>query len=671
MSTSRTLLLCVVAGLCLPSAAFTGNAAEAGPQRLKRADSFLGVHYDFHAGPDCTEIGKNTTPEMVENIIKQIRPDYLQIDCKGHRGLSSYPTKAGNPAPGFVGDPLRVWRDVTARNGVALYMHYSGVWDSEAIIQNPSWGAINPDGKTNGNATSFYSPYAEKLLIPQLRELGSVYGVDGAWLDGECWASVPDYGPTAIADFKKATGYATVPRQPGQPYWFAWLEFNRENFRKYLRNYIAEVKKTNPDLQLCSNWAFTDHMPEPVCAPIDFISGDYSPEDSVNSARLSARYIARQGLPWDLMAWSFTHKPDAKGNREKTAVQLQREAAVVLALGGGFQAYFKQKRDGSVFDERVPVMAEVAKFCRERQDICHRATQVPQVAVLFSTPAHYRSVNGLFNRDPGRFSGTLEALVESQYSVELVGEHHLEGRLNDYPLLVVPEWEYLDAEFQKELVRYVDRGGNLLLVGPKTAALFQSELGVTLDGVPFTGDRFVQLEGNFAPTKGLVQPVTLCKKAKRFGWLRATNDVSSVGQPAASVTKLGKGRIAATWFSFSQSYLQARNEYSRDFLAALVRELFPEPMVEVRGSRDVDVVINRQGERLAINLVNTAGPHESEPILESIPKVGPLQLTLREVKKPRKITLEPGGRSLPFESRRGVVTLEVPEVPIHEIVVVE
>ena len=94
-------------------------AADSGrpPPRLRRADSFLGIHFDFHAGPDCKEIGKNTTPAMVENIINLVRPDYLQVDCKGHRGLTSYPTKVGNPAPGFVGDPLRVWREVTARRG--------------------------------------------------------------------------------------------------------------------------------------------------------------------------------------------------------------------------------------------------------------------------------------------------------------------------------------------------------------------------------------------------------------------------------------------------------------------------------------------------------------------------------------------------------------------------
>ena len=359
------------------AAAMACQAAEnSTPQRLKRADSFLGIHFDFHAGTDCKEIGKNTTRPMIEDIINQVHPDYLQIDCKGHRGLSSYPTKAGNQAPGFVGDPLRVWRQVTAERGVSLYMHYSGVWDSEAIIRHPDWGVINADGTTNGNATSFYSSYAEQLLIPQLRELAGDYGVDGAWVDGECWASAPDYSPAALQAFYEATGIETAPRKPGDPHWFQFLEFNRDAFRRYLRHYVAELRKSHPKFELCSNWAYTDHMAEPVTTPLAFLSGDYSPQDSVNSARLSARYLARQGKPWDLMAWSFTTQPGKNGSNQKTVAQLQREAAVVVALGGGFQAYFQQKRDGSIFSERMPVMAEVAKFCRARQALCHRSEAV-------------------------------------------------------------------------------------------------------------------------------------------------------------------------------------------------------------------------------------------------------------------------------------------------------
>ncbi len=605
------------------------------PKRLKRAESFLGIHFDFHAGPDCTEIGKNTTRAMIENVIDQVHPDYIQIDCKGHPGLSSYPTKVGNQAPGFVGDPLRLWRQVTAERGVALYMHYSGVWDSEAVRRHPDWAVVNADGKTNDKATSFFGPYADKLLIPQLRELAGDYGVDGAWVDGDCWASVPDYSEAALKAFRQATGIEDVPRKPGAPHWFEFLQFHREAFRKYLRHNIAEVKKTNPDFQYCSNWAFTDHMPEPVSAPVDFLSGDYAPDDSVNSARLSGRYLTRQRVPWDLMAWSFSRGKTKDGRNQKTAVQLQREAAVVLALGGGFQAYFTQKRDGSIREERVPVMAEVAKFCRARQALCHHATQVPQVAILFSTAAHYRKSNGLFARDLARMSGTLQALLEGQQSVELLGEHHLTGRMAEYPLIVVPEWEYLEPGFRDELVAYVKGGGNLLLIGPKTVALFQAELdAVRSDAV----------------RRSLQAPD---------------------GQPAATITEFGRGNIAAVYFAFGQRYATARNEPSRQFLNDLVRQLFPKPLVEVRGSPDVDVVVNRQGGKLAVNLVNTAGPHQREPILDSIPPVGPLDVTIRQTAKPARVMLEPAGTPLSFEHRDGEIHLVVPRVDIHEVIVVE
>jgi hypothetical protein len=647
--------------------------AALGPRRLARVESFLGIHFDFHAGPDCTAIGKDTTREMIEGVIDQVRPDYVQIDCKGHPGLSSYPTKVGNPAPGFVGDPLRLWREVTAERGVGLYMHYSGVWDSEAIRRHPEWAAVNADGSRNPNANSFFGPYADVLLVPQLRELAGDYGVDGAWVDGECWASVPDWGEAALAAFRKDTGIEDVPRRPGDQHWLEFLEFHREAFRKYLRRYIAEVKRTHPGMELCSNWAFTDHMPEEVSAPVDWISGDYSPEDSVNSARFSARYLARQGKPWDLMAWSFTRTPGKDGSRDKSAVQLEREAAAVLSLGGGFQAYFTQRRDGSVRLERMPVMAEVARFCRARQAVCHRAVPVPQVGLLYSTAAHYREANGLFPRDLSRIRGTLQALLESQLSVEVLGEHHLAGRMGDYPLIVVPECGFLDPEFRGELVAYVESGGNLLLVGPTAAAMFPAELGVAWEGPAHGEPRYLSHSGGLVATTGPSRAARLESKAEPFGLLHAAKDPQSPGHPAASIAPVGKGKIAATYLSFSQGYLGARSEESRAFLEGLARRLFPEPLVEVKGSRDVDVAVQRLGERLAVNLLNTAGPHADtrSPLHDAIPPVGPLEIAVRAPKRPERVTVEPGGEPIPFEFKDGAVRLTLPKLEIHVVVVVE
>ena len=479
---------------------------------------------------------------------------------------------------------------------------------------------------------------------------------------------MPDYGEKAAQAFRRETGLTDLPKKPSDPHWFEFIQFHREAFRKYLRHYVGEVKKTNPEFQLCSNWAFTDHMAEPVSAPVDFLSGDYSPDDSVNSARLSARFLARQNMPWDLMAWSFSRAQNPKGQAlQKSAPQLEREAAVVVALGGGFQAYFKQKRDGSVYLEQMPVMAETAKFCRERQALCHHAMPVPQVALLLSTESHYRKINWLFNRDLTCVSGVLQALLETQNSVEVVNESQLNGRLGAYPLIVVPEWAYLAPTFRDDLVAYVRKGGNVLLVGPKSAAMFRTELGVTLEGEPSDKPAELCYLESRAPTKGLTQGAVLGTGAEAFGTLRTAEGSE---RPAASVASLGKGKIAAVYAELGETYNGARAPVVREFLNALGRRLFPCPIVEVTGSPDVDVCLMSKDKRLLVNLVNTSGPHQTEPVQETVQPVGPLAVTLRLPKKPAKLTLEPGGQPLPFTYKDGAASLTLPQLDIHRVIVV-
>lgn len=455
---------------------FAHASLAADPPRMRRADAFLGIHFDFHAGPDCTEVGRRTTPEMVELVLDKVHPDYIQIDCKGHPGYSSYPTKVGNPAPGFVGDPLRIWRDVTRRRGVPLFMHYSGVWDGHAVAAHPEWAAVNADGKPNDKATSVFGPYVDSLMIPQLRELAGDYGVDGVWVDGDCWATTPDYGETAVREFCKQTGAQAAPRKAGEPYWNEWMDFHREAFRRYVRHYVDALKSSHPDFQVMSNWAFSDHMPEPVSAGVAGLSGDFSPDDSVNSARFAGRCLENQGVPWDLMSWSFSRKT----GKQKPAVQLMQEAAIVLAQGGGYQAYFKQARDGAVRDpSEMDVMAEVARFCRARQAYCHHSAAVPQIALLYSTAGHYRESPRLFHWSGSNgvavLRKALTQMLQNQYGVQIVSEHHLKGKMAEWPLIVVPGWTYLEPEFRDELAAYAKSGGSLLLIGPGPAKLFESE----------------------------------------------------------------------------------------------------------------------------------------------------------------------------------------------------
>ena len=592
-----------------------------GQERLRRDQSFLGVHFDFHAGAADKNIGANTTPEMVGTILDMVHPDYIQVDCKGHPGYSSYPTEVGNPAPGLVTDPLAVWRKVTADRGVGLYMHYSGVWDARAVELHPEWAVKDPSGNPSDRITSVFGPYVDKLLVPQLKELAGKYGVDGMWVDGECWATTLDYGEKAVRLFKEETGF-DAPTSPEEPHWFEWKQFNREAFRRYLRHYISAVRSEYPDFQICSNWAYTHHMSEPVSAPVDFLSGDYSARNSVNSARIAARYLAWQGVPWDLMAWGFADVD--KVRHYKPSAQLMREAAVTLSQGGGFQAYFTQNRDGSLNVDNLKSMADVAVFARARQRYCHHSVSVPQVAILVSTYDYQHRNDVLFPNTTGGAAGILECLLEAQYSVDLVGEAALQPDMSRFPLIVIPECVTLSEVFRDNLLEYVKAGGSLLVIGKAMSDFFSKASGVGLNG----------------------------------------SDWFSAG--------LGSGRIGFIPEEIAGDYEAGKgSDGIRARVNILVNELFPEPMVEVASSPYVDVSLRTLKGKLQVHLVNTSGDHRNTPIFDSVEPVKDIEVAIRLPEKPSRIVCQPEGKDLKFRYKNGKATFKLPSLEIYDIIEVE
>ena len=654
------------------------------PVRLRRRESFLGVHFDFHAGKDCVEIGKNVTPEMVEYIIETVKPDYIQCDCKGHNGFSSYPTKVAYPAPGFKKDQLRIWRDVTAKHGVALYMHYSGVWDNEALKHHPDWACVDKDGNRDKQMTSVFGDYVDKLLIPQVKELIDIYDVDGIWLDGECWATKLDYSEKATYKFQQETGISIVSKKSSDPHFFEYMEFCREGFRKYIQHYVSELHKYKPGFQICSNWAYSARMPEPVNTDVDFLSGDYAMIDSLNSARMEARCLVYQGKPWDLMSWGFTCSVSDEGmagcSSIKSVLQLQQEAAVTIALGGGFQVYFKQKRDGSISQWQMKIMKKVSEFCRARQKICHKATPVPQMALLHSTQAFYHNRMSPFFRWNQELkhisfalSGILHSLLASQNVVDIVSEHHLTGKMSAYPLIVVPECEYLDEDFKQELLNYVESGGNLLLIGPAATSLFGEQLNVSFKGQAEKKENWLEYEGRLCGLKTTSREVELKDIVSEFGKLYLENDIVGESTPAASITDYGKGKIAGVYVNIGECYFHAATSVSRNFLNGLVRELFPESIVEVKGSHSVDVILNRIESKLAVNLINTSGPHGDPNVLvfDEIPETGPLTVSIRVPEVPSNVSIEPGNRQVDYTYNDGKIELTLHSLKIHDIIVVE
>jgi hypothetical protein len=247
--------------------------------------------------------------------------------------------------------------------------------------------------------------------------------------------------------------------------------------------------------------------------------------------------------------------------------------------------------------------------------------------------------------------------------------------MQEYPLLVLAEWDYLEQDFRQELLEYVRQGGNLLLVGPQAAALFEKELGVEWVGdVQPEATLWLEHEGLLGGlSRNPFREARPGQDAKPFGRLFTDNDLTGPSYPAATISEYGQGRLAAVYANLGERYAHGQNYVVRRFLDALTRELFTQPLVEVRGSHTVDVTLGRQGEALLVNLVNTAGPHGDPDVYtyDEIPPLGPLAVTIRMPEAPKHVTLQPAGTDLPFTFRDGKVEVLLPRLEIYDILWVE
>lgn len=616
-------------------------------------ERFFGIHFDFHAS-NSDEVGANTRPEEIEWYINATKPDFIQCDCKGHAGNCCYPTKVGKPADKLMADNLKVWVETAHKHNIPIYVHYSGVIDDQYVKAHPEQAAVKEDG-TIGNKTSLFGTYVDDLLIPQMKEMIDEYGIDGAWIDGECWAVNRDYSPLAKKHIPEGTDNVEYNR------------LMREAFYKYVAKYIDELHEYKPGFMITSNWMYSRRDTTKPKVNIDFISGDFSPSNSAHSARIESRCIPMQDKPWDLMAWSFNHDWACGTRFLKPAVQLEQEAAIVLSNGGGFQVYIAQNWDGSARPEKTDRLEQLSKFMRQRK-MNFSKNPIAQVGIYFSHESRFIDSAD----DPCVFSATgctnvLDGLVhctlDAQYTTNVVLQYKSDT-LPEYDIVIVPEWKNMSDEEKATLIKYAENGGNLVIDGAKNCSEFGKLVGENFgtedsdyhrhclweNGLMTIYNRFVDLK------KGSGK---LFYGAGNLG----TNADKTI--PAYRIDTLGKGKIAYIPFSLGTQYLSCKSFYTYDYLHGILAEL-SRPVVELN-ARNIDMTLQKTENGAYLNLINmNQNRHDTNyQVFDEVPPVFDLEVVIN---KPIKNISMPLGEEFEvlYEKKRTIVKLK--KLEIHSII---
>lgn len=328
--------------------------------------------------------------------------------------------------------------------------------------------------------------------------------------------------------------------------------------------------------------------------------------------------------------------------------------------------------------------------------------------------------------------GVFRAGLEEHLPLTLVNDWDLTAeRLSKFKLLVLPNAAAVDDKQAEAVAAFVANGGGLVATldtgrcdefgTPRRRPALTEVLGVKLLGAAVGEKPGEKLDENFARTlspeywqqrtgtwdfrrkntesflhteqitallgndpvtfKGPVAKVELLPGSSVVGTVQAKGDPKTPELPAIVTRTHGRGRVVYLAAGFDAGHYLATYPYYRLILAgAMRRAASAPPPVEVKAPMCVQATVTRQvkdGERLLVHLFNnvntTAGhglPAEEVPLREETIPIHDIGVTFRgyDVKR---VHLEPGGTELTATKAPGGVSVVVPKLDVHAVVVAE
>jgi hypothetical protein len=433
---------------------------------------------------------------------------------------------------------------------------------------------------------------------------------------------------------------------------------------------------------------YTIRQPDNLNANVDYLSGDYDWKWGSNRAAIEGRFLDSRDYSWDLMTWTFTSPKLilSKDNQMqpsppwvmKTAVHINQESSEVLALGGAIMLYALPQRTGWFSDWHCDLLAEAAKFCRERKEFCFKTKTYPQVAILHSADHFYSKAPAgfLYGDAVEPVEGALHAFLENHYSTDVLNEDGLIKNINKYKLVVIPEQTKLSAKLLKELEDYASNGGFVIMTGHHLADECARVVGVekvdtnivsTKDGAT------VYLEAN-GKTVGVSEPWQLVKPIERTRPLvyrykhqdtkkDKTEDIVGVNR------NIGKGAILSVFGPIFRDYFTGHYPILRDYIKNLTESLNIDWKIKViKAPARLEMILRDKEGKLLINLINRGSgemTYENRIIVDELLPIEDIVLEVKTDKKFDIVESFPSNMKFNIEYKPGFATISIDKLEIY------
>ena len=663
------------------------------------------VHLDFHTSPHIGDVGADWDPDLFARTMVDAHVQSVTLFATCHHGLAYYPTSTVPVHPALQFDLLGEQMRALRAAGIATPVYVTVGWNVSAAERHPEWLQVRLDGTLvrppateapwgNWPTMCVNGGYADELEAV-VGELLDRYPLDGFFFD------IVRYDPDACAcqvclpelrEFAAAAGGAITDPALRR-------RFHDHVARRWMRRMSAFVRERRPEVGLFYNSRWGMHLADEVDV-YTHLEVESLPTGGWGYGffPLWARFGRTLGLPMLGMTGRFALSwADWGGLKHPDA--LRYDAAQVLAAGGRVSVGDQLPSRGRLEPAVYRVIGEVFAAVEQAEPFVAGTRPVPEVAVLVQHPGNYRRGRNAKN---DHLDGCARMLLELHHDFDVVTRDTWEpGR---YDLVVVPDQGPADETVEAMLRAHVVRGGALLfsheaLTDAAGRFVVGDLAGITRLGRTTTSPdyyrvhdqrlagRAVQLDFPYTHYRGGVRvaaapgtevlatavPSHFDRTPEHFSSHFITAPLGGpAGEAASSPAITLAGRVAYLHGPVFAVHERFGHVHHRELVGKVIDLLLPRPLVRTDAPSTATVVVHQQADRQVVHVVNYHAERRPTGHIEALGEPIPLRdvrLTVRGTAT-RAFTVF-GGDELDVHLDNGAVTVVVPRVDVHELVVFE
>jgi hypothetical protein len=272
--------------------------------------------------------------------------------------------------------------------------------------------------------------------------------------------------------------------------------------------------------------------------------------------------------------------------------------------------------------------------------------------------------------------GALQALLETHHFTDVLPEDAALRRMDQYKLIVVPEEPPLDNPLLRALEEFARQGGYVLVTGADLARDYPTWVGASPHGEALKDRVFLPLGDRAVPVGFAWQPVSPAAGTKVVSYRLNEQDPVRNLTDQAIVTRrdVGKGAIIAVHGPLFRNYYTDHAPSLREFIGKLVDGMGIPWAATVDGPPQLEMVLRQKDGKLLVNLINRGAGEAlsaNRNTVENLPPIDNVLVRVPRASTPKSVVIVPLDAKMTWAYKNGVVTIKVPQLDIHRVLVIE